>query len=129
MKYLFDNDISPHFAKMLHALHVDIVALRELMPANTKDCDFLADLQAKHGIDVFISNNSTQRTNPIERELLKASGVISLYLTPFWSNLTFWPQAKWLVYRWEQIDGFSKGVASGTCADLQQNGRSRIDHL
>ncbi len=114
---------------MLRALDVDAVALRSVMPANTRDQDFLADLRTKYGVDVFISNNTAQRTNPIERVLLKQSGVISLYFNPFWGKLGKWPQAKWLVSHWQQIDGFAKGVAAGTCADLLQNGRSRTYNL
>lgn len=126
MKYLFDNNISPNYAHMLRALEVDVVALREVMPAHTKDPGFLADLRTKYAIDVFVSNDTSQRTNPIERALLKQSGVISLYFNPFWGKLKFWPQARWLVNHWEKIDGFTKGVAQGTCANLQQNGKSQI---
>jgi predicted nuclease of predicted toxin-antitoxin system len=39
VKYFLDNDISPRFAAMLRSLGVDVAALRDLMPADTKDRD------------------------------------------------------------------------------------------
>jgi hypothetical protein len=126
VKYFFDNDISPRFATMLRALDVDIVALRELYTADTKDPQFLGELKRKHGVDVFISNDTSQRTNPVEAKLLIESGVTSLYFNPFWSKKKFWDQAKWLITRWEKIEGFVRGATAGTCADLQESGRSRI---
>ena len=129
MKYFVDNDISPRFAKMLVSLGVEIVALRDCIPSDTQDCDFLADLKKVHGADVFISNNTAQRTNPIESRLLKQSGVTSLYFMPFWSKLKFWPQAQWLLNHWEMLDGFAAGAAAGTCADIQSNRRCRTFHL
>ena len=57
MRYLFDNDISPHLAAMLRALDVDVTGLRERWPSNTPDQEFLAAL--KHGeFDVYISHNT-----------------------------------------------------------------------
>lgn len=110
---------------MLRALGVDIIALKERYPADTKDLVFLRDF--KNGdIDVFISNNTAQRTNPIEATLLKEANVTSIYFRPFWSKLVFWEQAKWLIWRWPMIDGFVGGVAKGTCADVQQNGRATV---
>lgn len=122
---LFDNDLSFRFARMLGALEVEIFALRDKLPQDTKDVDFLGDLRSKHGVDVFISANTAQRVNRIEARLLRQSGVTSLYLGPFWGKMRFWDQAKWLVKHWEQNDGFCRGAAQGACADLQQNGRAR----
>ncbi|MDX1969310.1 MAG: hypothetical protein SFV23_19190 [Planctomycetaceae bacterium] len=126
MKYFLDNDISHRFALMLRALDVEVVALRDVMPASTPDKEFLGELKRKYGVDVFISNNTAQRTNQFEARLLRSSGVTSLYFGPFWSRLQFWDQAKWLVKHWEQIDGFCRGATQGTCADLKQNGRASI---
>jgi hypothetical protein len=123
------NDISPRFAVMLRALHVDIVALREVMSADTKDPAFLGELKRTYDVDVFISNNTKQRTNIVEARLLKQSGVTSIYFHPFWGKMTFWKQAKWLVNRWEFIEDYGRVSAPGSCAEIQQNGRLRAFHL
>ena len=114
---------------MLRALGVNVVALREVMPANTKDRDFLGDLKRKYGVDVFISNNTAQRTNEVEARLLKESGVTSLYFNPFWNKLKKWPAARWLINKWENIENYASSAAPGSCADIQQNGRMRAFNL
>lgn len=114
---------------MLRALGVNVVALREVMPANTKDRDFLGDLKRKYGVDVFISNNTAQRTNEVEARLLKESGVTSPYFNPFWNKLKKWPAARWLINKWENIDNYASSAAPGSCADIQQNGRMRAFNL
>lgn len=126
---MLDNDISPRFAEMLRALEVDVVALREVMPANTKDQEFLGELHSKFGVDVFISNNTAQRTNQVEARLLKSSGVTSLYFGPFWGKMKFWQQAKWLVNRWELIENYAGSAVAGSCADIKQAGRMTAFHL
>jgi hypothetical protein len=126
---MLDNDISFRFADMLRALEVDIVALRKAMPSNTKDVDFLGELSSKHSVDVFISNNTAQRTNLAEVALLKSSGVTSLYFNKFWGKMKFWPQAVWLLRHWETIQDFSNSVTPGTCADIQSNGKLSVFHL
>ena len=123
MKYFFDNDISYRLADMLRALGVDAIALRAVYLEDVKDPDFLGDLKSKHDVDVFISNDHAQRTNKVEAALLKSSGVTCLYFNPFWDKMQMWPQAKWLITRWETIEDFTKGARVGTCADIQQNGR------
>ena len=45
MTYLFDNNLSPRFAKMLAALDVDVKALRDIFPADTKDPVFLENFK------------------------------------------------------------------------------------
>ena len=113
---------------MLRALEVNATALREKYAPSAKDDEFLRDL--KNGeFDVLISHNTKQRTNPLERRLLKESGVTSLYIGPFWGSLGFWAQATWLVKHWPTIEGFVKGVAKGACADIYQNGRARPYNL
>jgi hypothetical protein len=126
VKYFFDNDISYRFAEMLSALGVDAVALRHLYPTDVKDIAFLGELKTKHRVDVFISDDSAQRINPIEAALLRQSGVTCLHFNQFWGKLKFWQQAKWLVSHWEKIDGFARGVVAGTCADLKANGRAEF---
>lgn len=123
MKYFFDNDISTRLAKMLSALGVEAVHLRDVYPPDTKDVVFLADL-AKGEFDVFISNNSSQRRIPQEAALVKSAGIICLYFNPFWGRMKLWEQAHWLVKNWPKIDGFCLGAAKGTTADLQANGKA-----
>ena len=127
MKYILDNDISYKFARMLAALDIDIEAIRDEFPPNTKDPVFLEKFKGRDM--VFVSVNTKQRTNPIEGKLLKQANVTALYLGPFWSKMQFWAQAEWLIMRWPMIHGFANGAARGTCAEIKRNGKSMIFHL
>lgn len=128
MRYFFDNDISPSLAHMLKALDIDATALRDVFDPKTVDVVFLSELK-NDGYDVLISNNTEQRKIPQEKRALKESGIISLYFNPFWSKMKFWDQATWLVQKWPQIEGFCRGTAKGTCADLQRNGKASLFNL
>ena len=121
---MFDNDISPRLAAMLNALDVDVFALRDKFPPDTKDVDFLERLKGS-GI-VLISANTSMRTNAIESRVLKQANITALYLGPFGGRMGLWRQAEWLIKHWPTIDGFARGVATGTCAEIKQNGKSRI---
>jgi len=106
---------------MLKSLGIDAIALKDVYPGSTEDVKLLTDMKDGR-YDVFISNNTEQRKIPQERHALKESGVTSLYFNPFWGKMVFWDQATWLVKHWPKIDGYCRGTAKGTCADLQQNG-------
>jgi hypothetical protein len=124
LKYLFDNNISPRLAKMLSALEVDASPLREVLDEDATDEAILEFLHS-HPY-VWMSGDRKQTTRPTQAKLLKAAKVTALYLGPFWSKMTGWEQAVWLMRRWEVIDGFVRGVARGTIAEIKQNGKSQI---
>jgi hypothetical protein len=120
--YFFDNCICFRYAHMLAALDVPVVPLRDVFPQNIKDPDLL---RALRGTDyTFVSSEQRMRRNPIEARLLKEARVTAVFLAPFWNKMVFWPQVKWLITRWERIDGFVQGAERGTCAEVKQNGRA-----
>ena len=110
---------------MLDALEVfdEVVALRDKFP---QDIDDVVLFDALKGSEyVFVTHDHKQKTRRSETEALIESGMTSLWLGPFWKKLTFWGEAKWIVSHWETIDGYVRGVAVGTSAEVQQNGKSR----
>ena len=128
MRDFFDNNLSPSYARMLAALKVDAVALRDEFPANIKDVPLLEQL-AEREFDVFVSGDTRICTRPDEVEALRRSGLTAIFFGPFWGRLKFWPQAAWLVARWEKIAGFVEGVERGTAAEIKQNGKARVFQL
>ena len=59
MKYLFDNCISYRFAKMLAAVEVDVVALRDVYPEDIKDVELFAKLK---GLGyVFVTTDESKK--------------------------------------------------------------------
>src|SRR5688572_7918091 len=100
---------------MLAALEVfdEVVALRDVYPEDIDDVDLFNALRGTEY--VFVTHDQRQRTRQRESEALLDSGLTSLWLGPFWGKLPFWGQAKWIITRWETIDGYVRGVAVGTC--------------
>ena len=127
MKYFFDNNISPKYAKMLAALDVDAAALRDEFDASIKDVDLFPKL---HGRSlVFVSGDIRIRTRLAEAKALHSCGVTALFFDRFWGKMTFWQQASWLVAKWPKVNGFASGVTLGTCAMIRQNGTSDVFQL
>jgi len=124
VKYFFDNCISYRFARMLAALEeFEVVALRDKYPADIEDIELFQALSGSGY--VFVTCDDRQKTREGEAKALRESGLTALWFGPFWSKKLFWDQAKWVITRWPVIDGYVKGVAPGTCAEVKENGRSR----
>lgn len=112
---------------MLDALGVKAVALRDEYPADTTDIRLFEELGGRNV--VFISTDTSQMSREHEARALKEAGNTALYFGPFFQRMQFWDQAVWLLKRWKTIDGFVKGVAPGTCAEIKQNGKATVYHL
>jgi hypothetical protein len=123
VKYFFDNCISYRYARMLSALEVfEVVALRDKFPHGIGDVELFQELKGT-GF-VFVTCDDRQKTREGEAKAIRDSGLTALWLGPFWSKKLFWDQAKWVINRWPVIDGYVKGVAEGTCAQVKENGKS-----
>lgn len=122
MRYVFDACLSYRLARMLAAIKVEAIPLRDILPEWADDLEIYATLRASH--DVLLTYDHKQKTRIHEAKAIKASGVTALWIGPFWGKLELWPQAQWIINRWPQIDGFASNVAFGTCATIKQNGRA-----
>lgn len=109
---------------MLAALEVDAVALRSAFAESVSDVEFLSQLKGQH--DVYITYDHRQSSREAEARAIREAGVTAIWLGPFWGKKGRWDQAKWLVTRWKQIENFAGSVVPGTCAVIQENGRSRV---
>ena len=122
MKYFFDNNVSYRYADMLKALEVDVVALRESFSESIEDVKLFEELKGSN--HVFVSGDTSQTTRRMEAKALKETGMSALFFCPWWAKKKFWDQATWLITKWPIIDGYVRGVARGTCAELRENGRA-----
>jgi hypothetical protein len=123
VKYFFDNCISYRYARMLAALEeFEVVALRDKFPHDIDDVELFQALKGS-GF-VFVTCDDRQKTREGEAKALRESGLTALWLGRFWSKKTFWDQARWIINRWPLIEGYVKGVAQGTCAQVKENGKS-----
>jgi hypothetical protein len=101
----------------------EVVALRDWFDPKIEDYDFLPRLREK-GF-VYVTADDRQKTREREARAIREAGITALWLGPFWDRLDFWGQAKWIINRWQMVDGYVQGVATGTCAEVKQNGKSR----
>ena len=124
MKYFFDNCISWRLVAALKALEVDAIALREELDEATQDLDLFEKLGGRDV--VFVSVDLKQTTKKAEARILRSLNITALYFAPFWTKMKRWDQAAWLFRRWPQVDGYAKGAARGTVAEVKQNGRSLV---
>lgn len=127
MTYLFDNNISPKLARMLQALDVDARPLRDEFPAGIKDPQFLPLLKGSGW--TFVTLDKHIRSRPVEVAALKESGVMSLFIAPFFAKMEIWAQATWLIKNWPTIERFVSAAAPGTITLFQQRGGSRLTRI
>jgi hypothetical protein len=121
MTFFLDNMISPHFARALRQVNKEVLALRERFAEDTADEVWLSELA--HSASVLLTVDRHIRTRPLERRELRKSGIIALFLGPFFSKLRFWQQFVWLVRNWEKLEQTIAGLARGSCMLVRQNGK------
>jgi hypothetical protein len=108
---------------MLKALGVDATSLRDAFDQSIEDPYFLAQLEAR--FDVYITYDHHQKNRVAEAAAIRQSGITAIWIGRFWGKKTFWEQAKWLVWRWPQIERFAEAVAAGETAEISENGKAR----
>lgn len=110
---------------MLAALErFEAVALRDKYPDEIDIDDITRFSRLKGSGYVFVTCDGRQTTREQEAQGLKEAGLTAIWFGPFWSKKGFWDQARWIINRWEKIDGYVKGVSTGTCSEVKENGKS-----
>lgn len=125
MTFYFDNNISYKFARMLAALDVEALHVAELeIGRDATDLEIFQFLKGKDAI--FLTADRSISTRKIEAAAMREADIVTLFLGPFWSKMWFWDQAVWLIQRWPMIEGFARGAAQRTAAEIKRNGRSQV---
>lgn len=116
MKFLFDNNLSPHLAHAVRALSQhegprvgEVVALRDKFRANTPDEEWLTQLGTETGWNIISADNF--RKTDVERELIRTAGFNVFVLQKSWSTHPFWPKSAQLVAWWPKILDQSERVS------------------
>src|ERR1700722_13024715 len=102
LKFLFDNQLSPHLANSIHALACqeghEVTHLRCKFPVNTPDIEWLQALGKEGGWILICGDLDIIRTRA-ERPIWRSVGLIGFFLKKGWINLKPWDQA-WRLVRW-----------------------------
>lgn len=107
MKFLFDNNLSPHLAHAIGELSKfeegppEVIHLRDRFPAETPDVEWITALAAEGGWAVLSQDRFTKST--LEREALRRSGLIVFALAKVWTGQRHWEKAHNLVRWWPAI--------------------------
>jgi len=117
VRFFFDNCLPPALAKAIHVLSEreyghDVVHLRQMFPDDTPDVDWLTKLGVE-GDWVVISGDLRITRNKHERAKWLEAEITAFFLSPAWSNLTFWEQAWKLIKQWPLIVDQSHRIEPG----------------
>ena len=119
MKFFFDNNLSPHFARSFAALSVheeDVQAvahLRDAFPGNTPDTEWLAALSDGGDKWNVISGDKFKKDKRAEREAIRRAGHTVYVLDPQWSEKQYWDKAARLTLWWPLILAHARLTAGG----------------
>lgn len=109
MKFLFDNNLSPHLAHGVASLtvpeaDVDVVEhLRDRFPPATPDVQWIQTLAASGGDWYIVSVDKFRKSKGAEREVLRRAGFTVYVLDPQWAQQPYWKLAAQMVTWWPLI--------------------------
>jgi hypothetical protein len=108
LKFLVDNNLPPSIARALHVLsshadlpRIEVVALRDKFPANTKDPDWVSQLADEGGWSILSGDHF--RKTVAERELIRRIGFNVFVLQSSWDSHTYWDKSAQLILWWPRI--------------------------
>jgi hypothetical protein len=105
VKFLLDNNLSPHLAKALDALsrpeNHEVVALRDKFKPSTPDIEWIGAL-AVDG-DWGINYIDQFKKSAIEKKAIAECGLLVFLLDRQWSRFDYWTVADRLVRWWPKL--------------------------
>jgi hypothetical protein len=107
VKFLFDNNLSPHLSRGISALsggadrHYIATHLREKFPDDTPDVLWLRQLQSEGGWVVIYGDQFKKSAD--EKLVIRGPGIKTIVLDPQWARHTFWDKAARMVLWWPKI--------------------------
>jgi hypothetical protein len=132
VRFLFDNQLSPHLAESIHALARqdgdEVIHLRRKFAPNTPDIDWIRALSAE-GEWVIICGDLNITRARAERPVWRSAGLIGFFLKKGWINLTPWDQAWRLVKWWPTIAAQAAIAAKGATYAVSVNPTGKIETL
>lgn len=111
MTFFFDNCLSPKVVRALRELGVDAKHLRDELPQNIKDTDWIPLVAAK-GWAAVTSDTAISRA-PVEVDALVCSGLIVFFMPSTFAELDIWAQAHKLFKAWPEIEKIARRAKVG----------------
>ncbi|MFC4296643.1 hypothetical protein ACFO0J_01145 [Castellaniella hirudinis] len=132
MKFLFDNNLSPHFALALHELcqgasRYQIIPLGQKFPRNTPDHEWITALSVEGGWSIVSQDGF--RKNDLEREALRKCGLAVFVLSKQWMDHTYWTKAQNLVKWWPAIEDYQARIQGGAAVRIPWRMTGRFEQI
>ena len=132
MRFLIDNDLSPHIAAAINPLvephgH-QVTALRRKFAENAEDVVWIEAL-GREGGWVVISGDSNITRRAAERNAWRQARLVGFFLAPGWRKLDPLQQTARLLMWWDRIVAQAGLVEGGAIFQLSINPGSRLRQL
>jgi len=121
MTFFFDHNMPPAVAEALGCLGISAVALRDEFLPNTADEEWMPAV-GKLGY-VIVTRDRNIHKRVAQRQLYKQLNLKGLFLGPAFAKMKLRDLAKWLLWRWEDIEETMAAAKPGEAFLLQQRGR------
>lgn len=124
MKFLFDNNLSPDFARGLRELRSpfeeNIVHLKDRFPDNVTDEVWLNELINEGDWSVISADRF--KKNAAERQAIRHPKITVFVLAKGFGKLKYWPKTKALISQWEDIANLAR-ITRGGLFEVRARGK------
>jgi hypothetical protein len=126
LKLIVDNNLSPSLARSFQTLFDEhqFLSLRDKFPANTKDVDWIGNLDAEGGWAVLTAERRL-KTRPHERLALDRSKIVFFFLTGSWLKCSV-PEMAWRLIRVVPLMAKQTELTESGLFDLPANASSKL---
>jgi hypothetical protein len=119
--FFFDHNLPPDLARALDCLDIDATYLTNEFSADAADEAWMPEV-AKRGYIVITRDRNIQK-RPAQRELYRQLRLRGLFLGPAFSKMRLRELARWLLWRWDDIEDTMSSAKPGEAYLLHQRGR------
>jgi hypothetical protein len=120
VKVIFDHNLSPRIARALQAFFKgehEVITVRDKFPPSIRDIELIQSL-SREGPWVLISGDRRITRNKAEREALRNSNLIGVFLAPGVYKAREIKKLERILVLWESIEQLTKLVQPGAMFEL-----------
>lgn len=132
MKFLLDNNLSPHLAAALNELcrgesGSSVFHLGQKFARNTPDHEWIPTLSEEGGWAIVSQDGF--RKNDLECEALRRAGLAVFVLSRQWSSHRYWDKAQNLVRWWPHIEDYVQRIHGGAAVRVPWRVSGRFEQI
>ena len=121
MTFFFDHNLSPNLADALNLLGIRTTYLSKEFPKDAADTDWMPVAVGRGYVVITCDRNIQKRQ--AEREVYRRMKLRGVFLAPAFSKMRVREIAKWLLWRWDDIERTMEGARPGESYLLRLRGK------